>query len=147
MTRFNGKLVKHGRVTTVCVGGIGGLVPPAEAVPARRRFDGIPPPTNYSAANVSALIADINAANTAGGVEHHQPDGPDNFTLSLHGVNNGTNGGNLLPVIAANDNLTIVGNGDTIAAGPVIRHDGAARFFDVTAGASLTLQNLTLQGG
>ena len=51
-----------------------------------------------------------------------------------------------LPVIAANDNLTIVGNGDTIerstAAGTP-----AFRLFDVAAGASLTLQNLTLQGG
>ena len=51
-----------------------------------------------------------------------------------------------LPLIAANDNLTIVGNGDTIerstAAGTP-----AFNLFDVAAGASLTLQTLTLQGG
>ena len=49
-------------------------------------------------------------------------------------------------MIAANDNLTIVGNGDTIerstAAGTA-----AFRLFDVAPQASLTLQNLTLQGG
>ena len=50
-----------------------------------------------------------------------------------------------LPVIAANDNLTIVGNGDTIER---TRHgNGPFRLFDVGSDASLTLQNLTLQGG
>ena len=61
-------------------------------------------------------------------------------------MNNTTNGSNGLPVIAANDNLTIVGAGDTIerstAAGTA-----AFRLFDVAAGGSLTLQSLTLQGG
>ena len=49
-------------------------------------------------------------------------------------------------MIAANDNLTIGGGGDTIerstAAGTPI-----FRLFDVATGGSLTLQNLTLQGG
>ena len=49
-------------------------------------------------------------------------------------------------MIAANDNLTIVGSGDTIerstAAGTA-----AFRLFDLAVGGSLTLQRLTLQGG
>ena len=60
-------------------------------------------------------------------------------------MNNTTNGATGLPVIAANDNLTIVGNGDTIE-----RSTATAAYFrllDVASGGSLTLQNLTLQGG
>jgi hypothetical protein len=67
-------------------------------------------------------------------------------------VNNTTNGANGLPVISggstkiAADNLTIIGNGDTIerstAAATV-----AFRLFDVASGGSLTLENLTLQNG
>jgi hypothetical protein len=49
-------------------------------------------------------------------------------------------------VIAANDTLTIVGNGDTIqwstASGTL-----AFRLFDVASGASLTLGSLTVQNG
>jgi len=59
----------------------------------------------------------------------------------LTAVNNTTNGGNGLPVIY--NNLTIVGNGDTIersARAPF-------RLLDVARGGALTLENLTLQGG
>jgi hypothetical protein len=100
-------------------------------------------PTNYSTANVSALIADINAANTAGGANTISLTAPTTSPYLFSAVNNGTDGGNLLPVIAANDNLTIVGNGDTMER---TGKQKSARFFDVTAGASLTLQNLTLEG-
>jgi hypothetical protein len=100
-------------------------------------------PANFSAATVSALIADINAANTAGGSNTIILTAPTTSPYLFTAVNNGTNGGNLLPVIATNDNLTIVGNGDTML--PTGKQK-SARFFDVTAGASLTLQNLTLQG-
>lgn len=102
---------------------------------------------NYTAATPSELIADINAAN--------QTPEADTITLaagttfSLNGVDNTTttNGPTGLPRIAADSgSLTILGNGDTIersaAAGTP-----AFRLFDVTAGASLTLKNLTLQGG
>ncbi len=101
-------------------------------------------PSSYSAATVSALIADINAANTAGGANTISLTAPTTSPYLFTAGNNGTNGENFLPVIAANDNLTIAGNGDTLEPAP--RHAGA-RFFDVTAGASLTLQNLTLEGG
>jgi hypothetical protein len=61
-------------------------------------------------------------------------------------VNNTTDGATGLPVIAPNDNLTIIGNGDAIqrstAAGTP-----AFRLLDVASGASLTLDYLTLEGG
>jgi hypothetical protein len=67
----------------------------------------------------------------------------------LSAVNNTTGGPTVLPVITKGDNLTILtangtanpGYGDTIDA------SGNGRLFAVAAGASLTLQNLTLQGG
>jgi hypothetical protein len=61
-------------------------------------------------------------------------------------VDNTTDGANGLPVIAKKDTLRIIGNGDAIewstASGTP-----AFRLFDVASGASLTLQNLTLQNG
>jgi predicted outer membrane repeat protein len=48
-----------------------------------------------------------------------------------------------LPVIAANNNLTIVGNGDTIQR----KSSAAFRFFEVAGGASLALNDVTLQNG
>ena len=60
------------------------------------------------------LINDINAANAAGGSNTITLVAGTTFTLTA--VDNTTDGsGNGLPVIAANDNLTIQGNGDTIA--------------------------------
>jgi predicted outer membrane repeat protein len=49
-----------------------------------------------------------------------------------------------LPVIAANDNLTIVGNSDTIQRKS---NSPAFRIFEVASGASLALANLTVQNG
>src|SRR5262249_6286422 len=68
-------------------------------------------------------------------------------------VNNTTNGANGLPVISGGarkvpaDNLTIVGSGGDVIERSTAAGTLAFRFFDVAAGASLTLQNLTLQGG
>ena len=70
-------------------------------------------PSSFSAGSVSALIADINAANAAGGANTIQLTAA-TTTYVLTAVNNITNGSTGLPVIAAKDNLTIVGNGDTI---------------------------------
>jgi hypothetical protein len=101
-------------------------------------------PSNFTAATVSDLIADINAANQAGG--------PNTITLvagntfSLTNVDNTTDGATGLPVIAANDNLTILGNGDTIERSTATGTP-AFRLFDVASGAALTLDNLTLQHG
>jgi hypothetical protein len=101
-------------------------------------------PSNYTAATVPDLIADINAANAAGG--------PNTITLAagaafvLSAVDNTTLGATGLPVIAANDNLTIAGNGDTLQRSTA-SGTPAFRLLDVASGGSLTLNNLTLQGG
>src|SRR5262245_53873452 len=73
-------------------------------------------PSNFTAFTVEDLIADINAANQQGGsntitlVAYSLP-------FDLYDVDNTTHGGTDLPVIAANDNLTIIGNGNTIEGG------------------------------
>jgi hypothetical protein len=104
-------------------------------------------PSSYTAATTSALIADINAANKAGGTNTITLAA--NTTFDLTAVNNTTDGASGLPVISSKkggDNLTIIGNGDTIerstAAGTP-----AFRLLDVATGNSLTLQNVTLQNG
>jgi hypothetical protein len=104
----------------------------------------------YIAADVSSLIADINAANKAGGTNTITLTAPSNSPYVLSKVNNTGDGPTALPVISggsknvAADNLTIIGNGDTIE-----RSTGAPAFrlFDVASGSSLTLENLTLQNG
>ena len=100
--------------------------------------------TGYNAANVTDLINDINAANTAGGSNTITLTAQTTSPYVLTAVDNSTDGWTGLPVIAANDNLTIVGNGDTI------KRSGAAgtnpfRLLDVAKGATLTLENLTLE--
>jgi hypothetical protein len=65
------------------------------------------------------------------------------FTLTA--ANNGADGATGLPVIAPNENLTIIGNGDTIERSTA-SGTPAFRLFDVPGG-TLTLVNLTLQGG
>ena len=123
--------------------------PPAKRRPGRRlRLERLEDRTLLSglsliAASVSDLIADINAANLAGGANTITLK-KNNYVLTA--VNNSTDGATGLPVIAASDNLTIVGKGAAIE--PCMKKGTPAfRLFDVAAGASLTLQNLTLQGG
>jgi hypothetical protein len=99
-------------------------------------------PTKWTAARVSDLIHDINAANRHGGSNTITLVAGKTFTLAA--VDNTTDGPTGLPVIAANDNLTIQGNGDTIERAPGTPD---FRLFDVAVGASLTLANATLQGG
>jgi hypothetical protein len=103
-------------------------------------------PSNFTAATVSDLIADVNAANQQGGSNTITLVAPTMSPYTMTAADNTTDGATGLPVIAANDNLTIIGNGDTIerstAAGTP-----AFRLFDVASGAALTLENLTLQGG
>ncbi|MGA3284256.1 MAG: hypothetical protein ABSD57_07350 [Verrucomicrobiota bacterium] len=99
---------------------------------------------NWTARSVSELIADINAANLAGGVNTITLAPGKTFTLTA--VNNTTDGPTALPVIAANNKLTIQGNGATIARS---KAPGTPpfRLFDVASDAALTLQNLTLANG
>lgn len=98
--------------------------------------------STFAAASVADLIGDINAANLTGGSNSIALAAGTTFTLTA--VDNTTDGATGLPVIAANDSLTLVGNGATIARNSKAP---AFRLLDVAAGATLTLQNLTLQGG
>ncbi len=100
-------------------------------------------PSNFAAAAVSDLIADIKAANLAGGPNTITL--APNVTFDLTAADNTIDGATGLPVIAANNNLTVTGQG-----GDILQRDAAApafRLLDVGSGASLTLQNLTLQNG
>jgi hypothetical protein len=107
---------------------------------------------SYTAATVSDLIADINAANAAGGTNTITLTAPTTSPYVLNAVDNTTDGSNGLPVISGGskrvgaDNLTILGNGDTIERSTA-SGTPAFRPFDVASGASLTLENLTLQNG
>jgi hypothetical protein len=100
--------------------------------------------SNYTAASAADLLSDIKAANQAGGSNTISLVAGKSFDFTT--VDNTTDGATGLPVIAANDNLTIIGNSDVIE-----RSTGAGtpafRLFDVAGGASLTLANLKLQGG
>jgi hypothetical protein len=98
----------------------------------------------YTAATAADLIADINAANNQGGTNTITLTAPTTSPYVLTAVNNTTDYGNGLPKIAKKDNLTIIGNGDAIE-----RSNGPTpfRLLDVALGASLTLENLTLENG
>jgi hypothetical protein len=101
-------------------------------------------PSSYTAGTVADLTADINAANTGGGSNTITLVAGTTFTLTA--VDNTTDGATGLPVIAANDTLSIAGNGDTIQRSTA-NGTPAFRLFDVASGASLTLQSLTVQNG
>lgn len=91
-------------------------------------------PSSYTAASVSALIADINAANAAGGTNTITLTAPSSSPYQLTGS---------LPSPTANDNLSIVGNSDnTIEAGASDNY----QLVNIYAGASLTLENLQVAG-
>jgi hypothetical protein len=105
-----------------------------------------PLPSNFSAASVSDLIADITEANATGGANTITLTASTASPYVLTVSNNNTNGATGLPVIGAKDNLTIVGNGDTIERSTATGTPDF-RLLDVASGASLTLENLTLQGG
>src|SRR5262249_22141320 len=64
----------------------------------------------------------------------------------LNSMDNTTDGATGLPLIAATENLTMVGDGDTVERNAALGTP-AFRLFDVAAGGSLTLENLALQGG
>jgi len=99
---------------------------------------------NWNAKNASELLTAINAANQVGGANLITLAPNKTFTLSV--VNNTTDGPSGLPVIAANNQLTIHGNGATIARSTAAGTP-AFRFFNVASGAVLSLENLTLANG
>lgn len=100
-------------------------------------------PALFTAANVAELITHINSANTLPGADAIALTPGATYTLTV--ADNYVDGGNGLPVVAPGG-LTIIGNGATVerstAAGTP-----PFRLLEVAAGAALTLQNLTLQGG
>jgi hypothetical protein len=101
--------------------------------------------SSYSVASVPQLIAAIDAANQTAEADTITLAAGSTFTLTQ--VNNSTNGPTGLPTIAANSgNLTIVGNGDIVERSTATGTP-EFRLFNVATGASLTLENLTLQGG
>ena len=87
-------------------------------------------PSTFYAATASDLIADINAANKAGGANTIVLTAPTTSSYAVSGLH-----------VANKDILTIVGNGDTLDA------NYWGRLFDVASGASLTLQNMALENG
>jgi len=101
-------------------------------------------PANFTAANVADLIADIHAANDQAGADTIVLAPGVSFTLTE--VDNYTLASTGLPVISGNDGLTILGTGNVIerSSAPATAD---FRLFAVAAGASLTLEHLTLQGG
>ncbi len=105
-------------------------------------------PSTFNAATVSDLIADIKAANLAGGSNTIVLTAPSTSPYVLTQVNNTTDGSTGLTVISGKkaDNLTIIGNRDTIERSATAGTP-AFRLFDIGSGASLSLQNLTIQGG
>jgi hypothetical protein len=128
-----------------------GRARPAQAPAFRRRtrlaceqLEDRTVPSSFTAATVSDLIADINAANRTGG--NNTILLAANTTFDLVSFDNTTDGRNGLPVIAAGNNLRIVGQ-----SGDIIQRDPSApnsfRLLDVASGGTLTLSQVTLQGG
>jgi hypothetical protein len=101
-------------------------------------------PAAFTAASVGDLIADINAANTAGGSNTITLAAGVRFTLTA--VDNTTYGATGLPVIAANDDLTLVGNGAILERSSATGTP-AFRLLAVAPRAELTVGGATLQGG
>jgi len=109
--------------------------------------------STYSAATSADLIADINAANAAGGTNTIVLTAPTTSPYVLTAVNNVISGPTnpikkKVSAVAA-DNLTILtGNGSANPGfGDILDASKHGRLFDVASGASLTLENVTLQNG
>jgi len=103
-------------------------------------------PSTFYAATASDLIADIKAANLQGGANSIVLTAPTTSPYLLTATDNTTDGATGTPVIAKQDTLTIVGNGDTIERSTATGTP-AFRLFDVASGASLTLENMKLAEG
>jgi hypothetical protein len=102
-------------------------------------------PSVYTASTAGDLIKDMNAANKAGGTNTITLAASTTFFTLTNG-NNTVDGPTGLPIIAAGDNLTIAGNGNSIERSTV-PGTAAFRLFDVANGAALTLENLTIADG
>lgn len=101
-------------------------------------------PASFSAATVPELIAAIDATNLTAEADTISLAAGARYTLTA--PNNATLGANGLPVITAGADLTILGNGSIIERSTA-SGTPSFRLFSVAAGALLTLENQTLQGG
>jgi hypothetical protein len=101
-------------------------------------------PASFTAATVPELIAAIDAANLTPEADDITLAAGKTFTLTA--ANNNTQGPTGLPVIAAGEDLTIIGNDATIERSS-LKGTSPFRLFDVAADATLTLHGMTLQGG
>jgi hypothetical protein len=103
--------------------------------------------SSYYAATASDLVADIKAANLQGGANTIALTAPTTSPYVMSRFDNNTNGWNMLPVIANGDNLTILTNNGSASPGfgDSISGAGGGRLFDVATGASLAIENVTLQ--
>jgi hypothetical protein len=110
--------------------------------PHVERLEGRAVPASYTVANAADLITAISAANATAEADTITLAARKTFTLVYIFPGNDDDTG--LPAIAAGEDLTVVGNGAVIERST---NNGGFRFFNVAAGGSLTLQDLTLQGG
>ncbi len=99
--------------------------------------------SNYTAASVPALLANINAANPVGesyiiNVTHRI-----NSPNVLTAVEDTTGGDTGLPVSTASDSMTFVASGDSIEQSDT-SETAAFRLLDMAAAGALALQNLAL---
>lgn len=99
-------------------------------------------PALFTPADAPGLIEAINSAGATPEADVISLAAGARYTLTA--VNNTEHGPTGLPVVAAGSPVTIRGNGATIERGASAP---AFRLLDVSAGATLTLENLTLQGG
>jgi hypothetical protein len=103
-------------------------------------------PAAYTAATVPELIGAITAANRSAEADTISLAPGTTFTLKeAYGLSYYAMTG-LPPITAAGGALTIAGNGDVIERSTA-KKIAAFRLVTVEAGANLTLENLTLQGG
>lgn len=105
--------------------------------------------STFYAATASDLIQDIHAADQQGGANTIVLTAPTTSPYVMTKVDNYTDGPTALPQITSGNNLTVLtSNGTTPPAyGDTLDAAKNGRLFDVAAGGSLTLQNVTLQNG
>src|SRR5262249_23473233 len=109
------------------------------------RLEGRAGPAPYTAASGDDLIYAINAAHATAEADTITLAAGKACTLTTVYYSSAADDASAgLPAIAAGEDLTVIGNGAVIERST---NNGGFRFFNVAAGGSLTLQNLTLEGG
>jgi hypothetical protein len=104
-------------------------------------------PSTYYAATASDLIADVRAANKAGGANTILLTAPSTSPYVFTATDNTKYGNTVLPVISKGDNLTIQTSNGVLNDSDLLDARQFGRLFVVVAGASLTLKDVELGGG